>query len=209
LGGVAPGERYCVLFGEGEEAGEEVVEPLLFEVGRESEGEEGGEGFGTHGGEVRETSGEAAMAGGTAGEAGWEPVAAEVAGFEGEVGGDEDFVAGGWGEDGAVVADAEAEGARGARGGGLADTGDEGELGEGGRHRAGFLSLRGMLRDCAAPLPCPEAGHGDPELWLDEDESRTSLDNPPFPIRQGRMGHPEGSGLGSNTIVGHFGGCRG
>jgi hypothetical protein len=39
------------------------------------------------------------------------PVAAEVAEFEREVGGDKDFVAGGRGEDGAVVADAEADGA--------------------------------------------------------------------------------------------------
>jgi hypothetical protein len=37
------------------------------------------------------------------------PVAAEVAAFEREVGGDEKFVAGGRFEDGAVVADAEAD----------------------------------------------------------------------------------------------------
>jgi len=38
---------------------------------------------------------------------------AKVAAFEGEVGGDEEFVVGGRFEDGAVVADAEADGARG------------------------------------------------------------------------------------------------
>ena len=59
------------------------------------------------------------------------PVAAEVAGFKGEVGGDEDLVAGGRGEDGAVVADAEAEGAGGPGGGGSANAVDEGEFGEG------------------------------------------------------------------------------
>jgi hypothetical protein len=56
------------------------------------------------------------------------PVAAEVAAFEGEVGGDEELVAGGWFEDGAVVADAEANGAGG--GGAGADAVDEAQLAE-------------------------------------------------------------------------------
>jgi hypothetical protein len=44
------------------------------------------------------------------------PVAAEVAAFQGEVGGYEDVVAGGRAEDGTVVADAEADEAAGATG---------------------------------------------------------------------------------------------
>jgi hypothetical protein len=57
------------------------------------------------------------------------PVAAEVAAFEREVGGDEEFVVG-WGlQDGAVVADAQADG-WGGRGAG-ADALDEEKLAEG------------------------------------------------------------------------------
>ena len=48
------------------------------------------------------------------------PVAAEVPAFERHVGGDDDLVAAGRGEDGAVVADAEAEGAGAAGGDGSA-----------------------------------------------------------------------------------------
>ncbi len=56
------------------------------------------------------------------------PVATEVSAFEGKIGGDEEFVVGWRGENGAVVADAEAEVA-GARGGGsLPDGGDQGEF---------------------------------------------------------------------------------
>ena len=40
------------------------------------------------------------------------PGAAKVAAFEGEVGGDEELVVGRWFEDGAVVADAEADAVR-------------------------------------------------------------------------------------------------
>src|SRR6185312_1973337 len=67
--------------------------------------EEGGERGCAHGGEVAEASGEAAVADGL----GRMEVAAEVADFEAEVGGDEDFCVGRRAEDGAVVADAEGD----------------------------------------------------------------------------------------------------
>jgi len=54
--------------------------------------------------------------------------AVEVAAFEGEVGGDEEVVVGRGFEDGAVVADAEAEGARESGGSAGADAVDEVEL---------------------------------------------------------------------------------
>ncbi len=68
----------------------------------EGEREKAGERGCAHSGEVAETSGEGAVADGLGGV----PVSAEVAAFEGEVGGDEQVVVGGWGENGAVVADA-------------------------------------------------------------------------------------------------------
>lgn len=66
--------------------------------------------------------------------AGRVPVAAEVAAFEGEVGSDKEFVAGRRCEDGAVVADAEAQMAMAASSGG-ADARDQGEFA---RHESVF-----------------------------------------------------------------------
>ena len=90
------------------------------------EREEGGEGLGAHGGEIAESAGEGTVADGGGGV----PVAAEVAAFEREVGGNEEFVTAGRGKDGAVVADAEAEGAGAAAsdGGSLANALDPGKL---------------------------------------------------------------------------------
>ena len=108
LRGVTAGERDVVGGGEGEEAVEKTIEParVAGDGFRHGEGEECGEGLGSHGGEIAEAAGQGAMADG-----GWAmPVAAKVAIFEGEVGGDEQLVAVGWFEDGAVVADAEADG---------------------------------------------------------------------------------------------------
>ena len=92
--------------GERKQAVEEAVEPagIAGDGFWHGEGEECSEGLGSHGGEIAEAAGEGAMADG----GGAMPLAAKVAIFEGEVGGDEEFVAGGWFEDGAVVADAEA-----------------------------------------------------------------------------------------------------
>lgn len=64
-------------------------------------------------------------------------VAAEVTVFQGEVGGDEEVVAGGRAEDGAVVADAEGDGSGGGEGEGAADLGDEGQLAGGRGHGGG------------------------------------------------------------------------
>ncbi len=104
--GVAAGEWDVVGGGEREQAIEEAVEPagIAGDGFWQGEGEKSGEGLGSHGGEIAEAAGERAMADG----GGAMPVAAKVAIFEREVGGDEEFVAGGWFEDGAVVADAEA-----------------------------------------------------------------------------------------------------
>jgi len=108
----------CELRGEGAKAGEEAVDPYATLPGREhlcgkGEGEECGEGARTHGGEVAEAAGERAVADGSGG---WRS-RRKVAAFEGEVGGDEELVAAGRAEDGAVVADAEDEVGRGAGGG--------------------------------------------------------------------------------------------
>jgi hypothetical protein len=125
LGGVAASEGYVVPLGEGAEASEEALDPLLAtagarHVGREGEREEGGDGGGPHGGEVAEAAGEAAMSDRGCGV----EVAAEVAVFEGEVGGDEDLVVARRAEDGAVVADAQQNGIA-AAGKGAADLLDE------------------------------------------------------------------------------------
>jgi hypothetical protein len=127
--GIAAGEGDFAEPGEGEEAVEEGVEPALV-AGYglwQGEREERGEGTGTHGGEVGEPAGEGAMADASGGV----EVAAEVAAFEGEVGGDDDFMAAGDAEDGAVVADAERDGAA-ASAGVLPDALDERELAGGG-----------------------------------------------------------------------------
>ncbi|GGA64631.1 hypothetical protein GCM10011507_15330 [Edaphobacter acidisoli] len=94
--------------GEGAEAGEEALDPAAAlggseHVGGQGEREEGGEWSRSHGGEVAEAAGECAVADGF----GRVGALKEVAGFEGEVGGDGYFVAGGWAEERAVVADAE------------------------------------------------------------------------------------------------------
>jgi hypothetical protein len=111
LGGVATGEDGFVLKGEGAETGEEAFDPATTALrpehrGGEGEREEGGEGNGSHGSEVAQATGEAAMADG----GGWVEVAAKVAVFEGEVGGDEDLVTSRGTKDGTIVADAEGEG---------------------------------------------------------------------------------------------------
>ncbi len=103
LGGVASGEGDGVLLRELEQAGDEVVDPALREVGGKGEREERGVGSAAHGGDVTESASEAAVADGVGGM----PFAAEVDAFEGEVSGDEGLRAAGEIEDGAVVSDAD------------------------------------------------------------------------------------------------------
>ena len=67
LGGIATGEGGVVLRGEGAETVEETFDPSLAGAGAnqfrwEREREEGGDGGGSHGGEIAEATGEAAMA---------------------------------------------------------------------------------------------------------------------------------------------------
>ena len=103
LRGVSSSERDVVRGGKCEEAVEEAIEPAR--IARygfwHGEGEEGREWLGSHGGKVAEASGEGPMADG----GGSVPDATEVAVFEGEVCGDEEFVAWGRFDDGAIVAD--------------------------------------------------------------------------------------------------------
>ena len=124
--------------GEGEEAVEEAVEEerRAGDGFWQGEGKECGEGFGSHGGEIAEAAGQGAMADGS----GVVPGAAEVAVFEGEVGGDEELVMGGWFEDGAVVADAEADAVGGLGAG--ADAVDDAQLAPGFLHRAAVRGIR-------------------------------------------------------------------
>lgn len=107
FGGVATGERYIVLLRESTESAKKSFDPALTVTGAEkmsgkSEGEEGGYRGSSHGGEIAEAAGEAAMADGCR----RMEVAAEVAVLQGEVSGDEDFMTGGMAQDGAVIADA-------------------------------------------------------------------------------------------------------
>jgi len=129
FGEIAAGEGGVGGGCEGEQTVEEAVDPGGAaaaggcELAGQTEGEKGGEGARAHGGEVAETAGEGAMADGLGGV----PVEAEVAAGDGKVGGDGDFFSGTRAEEGAVVADAEADGAGGADGAG-ADLGDEGQF---------------------------------------------------------------------------------
>ena len=77
----------------------------MVELAGQAEGEESGERARAHGGQVAEAAGQSAMADGL----GRVPIEAEVAAGDGEVGGDGEFLAGTRAEQGAVVADAEAE----------------------------------------------------------------------------------------------------
>lgn len=93
--------------GEGQESVEKAVQEVGIARGGfwKREGEESCERSGAHGGEIAEAAGEGAMTDGGGGV----PIAAEVTAFQGEVGSNEELVTGGWLEDGAVVADAEAD----------------------------------------------------------------------------------------------------
>ena len=128
FGGVAAGERGLGGGGQGEEAVEEAFDPsgLRGDGAGDGEREESRQRAGAHGGEVGEAAGEGTVADG----GGRVPVAAEVTAFERQIGGDDDLVAAGRGKDGAVVADAEAEGAgaAGGNGGALANALNPGEL---------------------------------------------------------------------------------
>ena len=123
---------------EGEQAVEKAIEPAGVARGGygESEGEKCRERSGSHGSEIGEAAGQGAVADGGRGV----PGAAKVAAFEAEVGGDEEFVAGRRGEDGAVVADAEADGAGGCGAG--TDALDEEEFTGGLFRGAGFWRVR-------------------------------------------------------------------
>jgi hypothetical protein len=129
FGGVAAGEGNIAERGEGEESVEKAFDPAFLaatsdgQVSGYGEGEKGGEGASAHCREVAEPAGEAAVADRLR----RVPVAAKVDVFEGEVGGDGDFFAGFGLEEGAVVADSEAQGGASGLFSG-AEGGDEGEF---------------------------------------------------------------------------------
>ena len=92
------------------ESGEEAVDPAASGGGCEHlagqrEREERGERTRAHGGQIAQAARQGAVADGFR----RMPVAAEVAAFQREVGGDQDFVAAGRAQDRAVVADAEGD----------------------------------------------------------------------------------------------------
>ena len=126
LGGIAAGKGDGVLLRQLQEAGDEAVNPALGKVGGNGKREESCVGRASHGGDVAESAGEAAVADGI----GRMPFAAEVDSFEGEVGGDEGLRAAGKIEYGAVVSDAESEFVTSVAGG-AADTIDQVTLFEG------------------------------------------------------------------------------
>ena len=113
LGGVAAGQRDGVLVRQTAQAGEESLDPArparLASISRgQREREEGRQRTRAHGGQIAKAARQRPVADRLR----RMPVAAEVAAFEGEVGGDEEFVASGRAQDGAVVADAEGDAAR-------------------------------------------------------------------------------------------------
>ena len=101
-GNVAACELNLILHGEVMQALEKFVGPALRECGRKAEGEEAGQGLAAHSSYIAQAAGQTAMADGARGV----PFAAEVYVFNGEVGGDKQFVTGREAEDGAIVADA-------------------------------------------------------------------------------------------------------
>lgn len=94
-----------MLLGERAKSGEEAVDPAsafsgVEQIGGKSQGEEGGQRRGAHGGKVAETTGEAAMPN----RSGWMEIAAEVSVLQAEVGRDQDLVPRGRAKNGAIVA---------------------------------------------------------------------------------------------------------
>ncbi len=139
LAGVTAGDGDVVFEGEGVQAGEEGIEPAPADGGAgggggDGEREKAGERGGAHGGEVAEAAGEAAVAGGASGVG----IAAEVAAFDQQIGGDGDLLTGARGEQGAVVTNTERDGPTSGGAEAPAQAADEGELADGhGRTGAG------------------------------------------------------------------------
>jgi uncharacterized protein len=142
LGEVASGQRGFVGCGEGEQAVEEVGKPGgLSGLGerrwpsaaagwsggkrtRQAQGKKCGDGTSAHGGQVAEAARQSPVADGF----GRMPVEAEVAAGDGEIGGDGQFLARAQAEQGAVVADAEAQSAAGHLRRATADLAEQGQF---------------------------------------------------------------------------------
>ena len=128
---IATGESHGVAARELEKSADEFVDPMLWQIGRESEREEYSARDSCHGGDIAESASEAAVSDGV----GRMPFAVEVNALEGEICCNKHFVSTRNVEDGAVVANPAAEFAAG-WGGGAADSLDEFPFGQ--RHNSSF-----------------------------------------------------------------------
>ncbi len=106
-GYVAAGELHAVALCQTAKAFKKVVSPALRKLSGQGEREETSQRLASHGGNVTQAAGEAAVADA----AGRVPVAAEMDVFDRKISGDEEFVAAGRVEDGTVVADSVGDGA--------------------------------------------------------------------------------------------------
>jgi hypothetical protein len=105
LGNVAASEVHLKRIGLVQQAVEKPVNPVLRQVSRQGQGQKRGNGPASHGGNVAQSAGKAAMADNF----GSVPLAPEMNPFKAEIRGHERFVSGGDSQGGAVVADANAD----------------------------------------------------------------------------------------------------
>jgi len=104
LGNVAAGEGDLKCIGQPEQAGEKAVDPVLRQISRQGQRQKGSDGPASHGSNVAEPAGKAAMAD----HLGSVPVAAKVDAFKAEIGGHEGLVSGGDSQYSAVVTNTDA-----------------------------------------------------------------------------------------------------
>src|SRR5208283_1674097 len=105
FGQVTASQGGLVGVGKGEEAVEETVEPVAGELARQAEREEGGDGTGTHRGQIAEPAHQGTMTDGFR----RVPVERKMAAGDGKIGGQRQLLAGPEAKQGAIVADAEAQ----------------------------------------------------------------------------------------------------
>ncbi len=104
LGNVAAGEGHLKCVGQPEQAREKAVDPALRQISRQGQRQKGSDGPASHGSNVAQPAGKAAMAD----HLGSMPLAPKVDALQAEIGGHEGFVVRRDSQGGAVVADAEA-----------------------------------------------------------------------------------------------------
>ena len=104
LGNIAAGKSQLKRIGQPEQAREKPVKPALRQISRQRERQKRSHGMASHGGNVAQAAGKAAMAD----HLGSMPLAAEMDALQAEIGGYERFVSGRDSEGGAVVTNADA-----------------------------------------------------------------------------------------------------